>query len=163
MYASTIQNDDSFPGSSQNLAVGTLLQKEWNTKAGKKMIQRKTIQSVSEGYNREFDNNGSFKIVFQTTGDAKDPDSYKIWLTNQYIQFGVRNSAWIEENTDITSMEDVVLKIDHATEDVTIEIVDEMHPNTMDETYVRILKLKEKGIISDNRADVRKTWEFYAN
>ena len=49
-------------------------------------------------------------------------------------------------------MTDVVLKIDHSTEDVAISIADKLEKNTLDFTYIRILKLEDKSIVNDLRS-----------
>lgn len=139
------------------------MQREWTPEGGKKQYQYKTQQSRFEPYHREFPNEGSFQIMFKCDGDRKDESSYHMFLTNQFINFGIRTQAWIENDTEITEMEDVVLKIDHSTENVSISITDTWEENTIDNTYVRILKLKNKSIQNDNRDQARKDWPFYAN
>lgn len=77
------------------------------------------------------------------------------------IQYGVRGQAYIKDDTDISDKEEVVLKIDHSKETVGIELVDELSENTNDYTYVRLLKLKNKGIKIDNREEARRRFPFY--
>lgn len=162
MYASTIQDDTSFDGSSQDLVVGTILQKEWNDDKGKRQYKRKSINFMTGGYQRTIQNNsGTFQIIFDIQGDKKSEDSYKMKLTNQVIQYGVRGQAYIKEDTDISQKEEVILKIDHSKEDVKIEYVDQLSENTNDYTYIRLLKLKNKGIKIDNRQDARRRFPFY--
>lgn len=161
MYVSTIQDDSEFTGS-EDLVVGTILQKEWDDGGGSRRYSRKSTNYMTSNYKRGInDNNGTFQIVFDCEGDKMSEDSYKMKLTNQQINYGVRGIALIKDDTDITEKTDVVLKIDHSQEEVKIEIVDEMSENTIDYTYVRLLKLDEKAIKIDNRNDARKTWPFY--
>lgn len=162
MYASTIQDDTAFDGSSQDLIVGSLLQKEWNDKSGKHHYSRKSTNYMTSRYQRTLQNNsGTFQIIFDVQGDKKSEESYKMKLTNQVIQYGVRGQAYIKDDTNISEKEEVVLKIDHSKEDVTIEIVDGLSENTDDYTYIRLLKLKDKGIKIDNREDARRRFPFY--
>lgn len=163
MYASTKEQDSDFQNCPDRIAVGTLMQREWTPEGEEKQYQHKTQQSRFNAYNREFPNDGSFQIIFKCDGDRKEEDSYKILLTNQFINFGLRAQAWIEDETDITNMDDVVLDIDHSTEDISISITDTWEENTIDHTYVRLLKLEDKSIKTDNRSYARKEWPFYAN
>lgn len=164
MYATTSQMDDNFEHPSDTITVGTLLLKEWTPEGGgQRQYVHKTQQIKFDYYKHTFENSGSFKIIFQVQGDRRQESSYKTFLTNQYIQFGLRAQAWIEEDTEITNMEDVVLDIDHSTEYVEISIIDDWQDNTMDHTYVRLLKMKDGTIVNDNRSSARKDWPFYAN
>lgn len=162
MYASTVREDPDFTGAEDRITVGTIMQKEWTPEGGTRQVSHSTTQARSSAYARHFDNDGSFKIVFKCEGARKEESSWKTILTNQFITFG-RAQTWIEEDTDITDMEDVVLDIDHSTEDVSISITDEFKPNTIDHTYVKILRLENGGVVDDNRAEARKTWPFYAS
>lgn len=52
MYASTIKDDSTFDGSSEDLIVGTILQKEWNDESGKHNYSRKSTNYMTSGYQR---------------------------------------------------------------------------------------------------------------
>lgn len=161
MYVSTIKDDSKFKAS-EDLIVGSIRQTEWNDKGGKKHYKRSSINFMTSSYNRTLANNvGDFQIIYEITGDKKSEDSYHMKLTNQQIRYGVRGVAFIKDDTEITTQEEVVLKIDHSTEDVKIEIVNALQENTLDATYVRILKLEDKAIKIDNRIECRKNWPFY--
>lgn len=163
MYASTSQDDQFFGGAVDSIIAGSLLQCDWEDDDGHPHSLRTTQQSKFDSYNHVFDNEGAFKIVYQCNGDRKDEESYQVFLTNQFINFGIRTQAWVEDDTDISDMENVVLDIDHSTEDVQISIIDTWEENTIDHTYIRMLKLKNKSIQIDNRNQARKEWPFYAN
>lgn len=160
-YASTIQDDNDFKGDTQRIPVGSLLLKEWN-KDGKNFQSRKTTQFVDYLINRDVENVSQFKIIYVCEGDKTKEASYKMKLTNQFITYGVREQKWIEKDTDITNKEEVILKIEHGTEDIKLSIVDDLEDNSDDVTFIRILKLEEKGITFDNRQEARKVWPFYA-
>ena len=160
-YVSSKEDDSDFK-TSTSIAIGTLVTKEWTDEAGKPHIVHSTTQIVGENIDRQTENSGSFRITYKVQGDKKSEDSYHLLLTNQYITIG-RNQIWIETDTDITSMTDVVLKIDHSTEDVAISIVDKLEKNTLDFTYIRILKLENKSIVNDLRSQARVEFPFYNN
>lgn len=158
-YVSSREEDTDFK-TSTSIAIGTLTTKEWTDEAGKQHAMHSTTQIVGENIDRHTDDSGSFRITYKVQGDKKSEDSYHLLLTNQYITIG-RNQIWIETDTDITSMTDVVLKIDHSTEDVAISIVDKLEKNTLDFTYIRILKLEDKSIVNDLRSEARVEFPFY--
>ena len=160
-YISSKEEDPDFK-TSTNIAIGTCMTSEWTDEAGKAHATHSTTQIVGKNIDRQTENSGSFRITYKVQGDKKSEDSYSLLLTNQYITIG-RNQIWIETDTDITSMTDVVLKIDHSTEDVAISIVNALQKNTLDFTYIRILKLEDKSIVSDLRSQARVEFPFYNN
>lgn len=160
-YISSKEEDQDFK-TSTNIAIGTCMTSEWTDKEGKAHATHSTTQIVDKNIDRQTENSGSFRITYKVQGDKKSEDSYSLLLTNQYITIG-RNQIWIETDTDITSMTDVVLKIDHSTEDVAISIVNKLEKNTLDFTYIRILKLEDKSIVNDLRSQARVEFPFYNN
>ena len=158
--ATTKREDSEFGGYDDIVSVGSLMQKTWTDDDGKQHVDHKTTQTRTESYRHEFENSGSFRIIFENEGDRKNPSSWKIKLTNQYIDVG-REQIWIDSDTDITDMEDVVLVIDHSEIDMSIDIQDAMESSTMDKTYVKILKMDEGAIADDLRSEARRTFPFY--
>lgn len=57
----------------------------------------------------------------------------------------------------------MVLKIDHSNEKMAIEIVNQMADNTIDNTFLRILRMNDKTVLDDTRDAVRKDFPFYQN
>ena len=57
----------------------------------------------------------------------------------------------------------MVLKIDHSTEKMSIEIVNQMAENTIDNTFLRILRMNDKTVLEDTRDAVRQPFNFYQN
>lgn len=159
----TTKKDDSEFKTKTAIPIGSLLQKQWDDEdTGKRHTSHTTSQTLYENYNREFDNSGAFRIYYKCEGDKKSSSSYSIMLTNQFIKVG-RNQIWIEDDTDITDYEDVVLKIDHSKEEMTIEVVDTLEKNSLDYTNIRILRLDEKTVVDDLREQVRREFDFYTN
>ena len=160
--ATTKSADEAFGAVNSSVSVGSIFVKSWTDKEGKSHSDRSSVQSRFEPYDLEFDNEGSFRIIYSVTGDRKDPASWKAKLTNQFITVG-RDQVWIEDDTDITDMSLVVLKIDHSKMKMAISIQDRMDDNTMDATFVKILKMDAMSIVDDLREEARKTFPFYNN
>ena len=57
----------------------------------------------------------------------------------------------------------MVLKIDHSNEKMSIEVVNQMADNTIDNTFIRILRMNDKTVLEDTRDTVRKEFPFYQN
>lgn len=57
----------------------------------------------------------------------------------------------------------MVLKINHSNEKMSIEIVNQMAENTLDNTFLRILRMNDKTILEDTRETVRQAFNFYQN
>ena len=57
----------------------------------------------------------------------------------------------------------MVLKIDHSNEKMSIEIVNQMADNTLDNTFLRILRMNDKTVLEDTRDTVRQPFNFYQN
>lgn len=57
----------------------------------------------------------------------------------------------------------MVLKIDHSNEKMSISIVNQMAENTIDNTFLRILRMNDKTILEDTRDTVRQPFQFYQN
>lgn len=57
----------------------------------------------------------------------------------------------------------MVLKIDHSNEKMSIEIVNQMADNTIDNTFLRILRMNDKTVLEDTRDTVRQPFNFYQN
>ena len=57
----------------------------------------------------------------------------------------------------------MVLKIDQSNEKMSIEIVNQMADNTLDNTFLRILRMNDKTVLEDTRDTVRQPFNFYQN
>ena len=161
MYAETKQNNTDFR-TNASISVGSLSVKEWTDENGKLNSVKTTVQTYGSIYKRNIEETGSFRIVYECTGDRKQESSYKVKLTNQFITVG-REQIWIQDDTDITEFTDVVLKIDHSNEKMSIEIVNKMADNTLDNTFLRILRMNDKTVLEDTRDTVRQPFNFYQN
>ena len=62
--------------------------KEWKDDKGKLNKVRTTVQTYGTIYKRKIEETGSFRIVYECTGDRKQASSYKVKLTNQFITVG---------------------------------------------------------------------------
>ena len=136
--------------------------KEWTDENGKLNSVKTTVQTYGSIYKRKIEETDSFRIVYECTGDRKQESSYKVKLTNQFITVG-REQIWIKDDTDITEFTDVVLKIDHSNEKMAISIVNQMADNTLDNTFLRILRMNDKTVLEDTRETVRQAFNFYQN
>lgn len=58
---------------------------------------------------------------------------------------------------------DVFVKIDHSKKEAKIEVVEESEENSMDYTFVKILKLDEGAIKEDYRETIRRELQLYNN
>ena len=76
------------------MSVGSLSVKEWKDENGKLNRVRTTVQTYGSIYKRNIEETGSFRIVYECTGDRKQESSYKVKLTNQFITVG-REQIWI--------------------------------------------------------------------
>ena len=57
----------------------------------------------------------------------------------------------------------MVLKIDHSNEKMAISIVNQMADNTLDNTFLRILRMNDKTVLEDTRETARQPFNFYQN
>lgn len=166
MYASTKKDDDEFPGTLNDLYVANMIKKEWEDRDGetsKKHTQHFATQVLFEEQHLEFEETGSFRLEWKCEGeDKRSLDSYKLYMVNQYVHFG-RVQVWGEEKTDVTEFTDVFVKIDHSKKDAEISVVEESEENTLDYTFIKILKLDEGAIKDDYRETIRTELQLYNN
>lgn len=162
MKATTAKKDSDFGEAYKDIAVGSLLEMQWNDSEGTQHYSHKTRQTVFTAQNIDFDPNGTFRLIWKCNGDKKNPESYRLYLTNQFITFG-RHQTWIEDDTEITEFTDVYVKIDHSKEDISLSVEKESKGDTKDETYIKILKLDTGSVINDFRDEVRKEMPFVNN
>lgn len=166
MYASTKKDDNAFPGTLNDLYVANMIRKEWDETEGeakKRHHQFLSTQVLFEEQHFDFEQTGSFRLEWKCEGeDKRKLDSYKLYMVNQYVEFG-RVQVWGEEKTDILEFSDVFVKIDHSKKEATIEVVGESEENTLDVTYIKILKMDEGAIKEDYRDSIRKELQLYNN
>ena len=111
----------------------------------------------------DFEKTGSFRLEWKCEGDDKrKPSSYKLYIVNQYVEFG-RVQVWGQDKTDITNFTDVFVKIDHSKKEANIEVVAESVANSMDYTFIKILKIAEGSVKEDYRETIRKELQLYNN
>lgn len=158
----TTNKDDNEFKTPNYIPIGTLLLKEYQDEEGKSRTSHTAQQLQFEMVNRAYENAGAFRMYFKCNGDKTKAESYTKYMTNQYINVG-RTQIWIEDDTNITDFEDVVLKIDHSKEDIKISIVNELEDNDLDNTYIRMLRMEDGVVVDDLRDAVRKEFDFYLN
>ena len=83
-------------------------------------------------------------------------------MVNQCVDFG-RVQVWGEEKTDITDFIDVFVKIDHSKKQAKISVVGESAENTLDYTFIKILKMDNGSVKYDYRETIRNGLQLYNN
>lgn len=166
MYVSTKKDDSTFTGTLNDLYVANMMRKEWEEQEGeanKKHTQHLATQVLFDAQHLDFEKTGSFRLEWKCEGnDKRKPSSYKLYIVNQYVQFG-RVQVWGQDKTDITNFTEVFVKIDHSTKEANIEVVAESQANSMDYTFIKIMKIVEGSIKEDYRETIRKELQLYNN
>ena len=118
---------------------------------------------VKEAQHLTFDETGTFRLEWKLEGEDKyKQESYKLYLVNQCVNFG-RVQVWGEEKTDITEFSDVFVKIDHSKKQAKISVVGESAENTLDYTFIKILKMNKGSVKDDYRETIRNGLQLYNN
>ena len=167
MYVSTKKEDSSFTGTINDLYVDNIMVKEWETETSEgqtiQNIQYISSQLIKEAQHLKFDETGTFRLEWKLEGQDKYSfESYKLYLVNQCVDFG-RVQVWGEEKTDITSFSDVFVKIDHSKKQANISVVGESAENTLDYTFIKILKMDNGSVKYDYRETIRNGLQLYNN
>ena len=167
MYVSTKKDDSSFTGTINDLYVDNIMVKEWETETSEgqtiQNIQYISSQLIKEAQHLKFDENGTFRLEWKLEGEDKyKQESYKLYLVNQCVNFG-RVQVWGEEKTDITEFSDVFVKIDHSKKQAKISVVGESAENTLDYTFIKILKMNKGSVKDDYRETIRNGLQLYNN
>lgn len=166
MYVSTKKDDSDFEGTINDLYVDNIMIKQWDDRSGQtsqRRTQHASQQLVKEGQHLKFDQTGTFRLEWKLEGENKYSfESYKLYLVNQCINFG-RVQVWGEEKTDVTEFSDVFVKIDHSEKQAKISVVEESEENTLDLTFIKILKLDHGAVKDDYRETIRNGLQLYNN
>lgn len=167
MYVSTKKEDSSFTGTINDLYVDNIMVKEWDTETSEGQtihnIQHISSQLIKEAQHLKFEETGTFRLEWKLEGQDKyNPVSYKLYLVNQCVDFG-RVQVWGAEKTDITSFSDVFVKIDHSKKQASISVVEASEENTLDYTFIKILKMDNGSVKEDYRETIRNGLQLYNN
>ena len=166
MYVSTKKDDISFNGTINDLYVDNIMIKQWDDKSGETsqiITQHESQQLIKEAQHLKFDETGTFRLEWKLEGQDKYSfESYKLYLVNQCVNFG-RVQVWGVEKTDITSFSDVFVKIDHSKKQANISGVGESAENTLDYTFIKILKMDKGSVKEDYRETIRNGLQLYNN
>lgn len=166
MYVSTKKDDISFNGTINDLYVDNIMIKQWDDKSGETsqiITQHESQQLIKEAQHLKFDETGTFRLEWKLEGQDKYSfESYKLYLVNQCVNFG-RVQVWGVEKTDITSFSDVFVKIDHSKKQANISVVGESAENTLDYTFIKILKMDKGSVKEDYRETIRNGLQLYNN
>ena len=166
MYVSTKKDDISFNGTINDLYVDNIMIKQWDDKSGETsqiITQHESQQLIKEAQHLKFDETGTFRLEWKLEGQDKYSfESYKLYLVNQCVNFG-RVQVWGVEKTDITSFSDVFVKIDHSKKQANISVVGESAENTLDYTFIKILKMDKGSVKDDYRETIRNGLQLYNN
>ena len=167
MYVSTKKEDSSFVGTINDLYVDNIMVKEWETETSEgqtiQNIQYIESQLIKEAQHLKFEETGTFRLEWKLEGQDKyNQESYKLYLVNQCVDFG-RVQVWGAEKTDITSFSDVFVKIDHSKKQASISVVGESTENTLDYTFIKILKMDNGSVKDDYRETIRNGLQLYNN
>lgn len=166
MYVSTKKDDSNFDGTINDLYVDNIMIKQWDDKSGETsqiITQHESQQLVKEAQHLKFDETGTFRLEWKLEGQDKYSfESYKLYLVNQCVNFG-RVQVWGVEKTDITSFSDVFVKIDHSKKQANISVVGESAENTLDYTFIKILKMDKGSVKEDYRETIRNGLQLYNN
>lgn len=120
-------------------------------------------QTLDAPVKLERDESGAFAVEYHTAeGKEIEKDAaWKPFVVNQRVMLG-RVQATLEEDTDATGWERVVVRIDHPAEDFELSVVGTYEASDDDKTCVVIYEMKDDVVTKDNRAQLAQM-PFYNN